>query len=270
MLKDALDMELITREEFLQRRNEMEMEADLALAEQRASNQQTILSATQSFFSALGALAKKRAGEDSALAKAMFIAEKAVAAGQVWIQAEIAKWKAMAELGPIAGPPAAAAIDVSKYLSLATIAAQTVAGFKDGVVNLRGPGTGRSDRIPANISAGESVITARGTSMNEDLLRSVNRGERVQETLQRMRRLIDSGSVAPGALGAAGGRSISIGQIGGDLALQVEGNLDSAAVPAVEAALAAHRADLRDQVQRAVAQFFKDETPRHKRPASYR
>lgn len=38
-----------------------------------------------------------------------------------------------------------------------------IPGFKDGVVGLRGPGTGTSDSIPAWLSAGESVITARAT-----------------------------------------------------------------------------------------------------------
>lgn len=41
-------------------------------------------------------------------------------------------------------------------------------GFKDGVVNLYGPGTETSDSIPARLSKGESVITARGTRMGDN------------------------------------------------------------------------------------------------------
>ena len=48
--------------------------------------------------------------------------------------------------------------------------------FKDGVINLQGAGTGTSDSINARLSAGESVITAKATQMNEPFLRFANRG----------------------------------------------------------------------------------------------
>ncbi|MDK7375960.1 hypothetical protein QP519_10480 [Weeksella virosa] len=41
-------------------------------------------------------------------------------------------------------------------------------GFKDGVVNLYGPGTETSDSIPARLSKGESVITAKGTRIGDN------------------------------------------------------------------------------------------------------
>lgn len=46
--------------------------------------------------------------------------------------------------------------------------------YKDGVVNLKGPGTWYSDSIPAWLSAGESVITGKGTLAKEDELRALN------------------------------------------------------------------------------------------------
>src|SRR5690606_3432197 len=36
-------------------------------------------------------------------------------------------------------------------------------GFKEGVIDLKGPGTTTSDSIPANLSRGESVMTAKET-----------------------------------------------------------------------------------------------------------
>ena len=54
-------------------------------------------------------------------------------------------------------------------------AAQSAAGFKDGVVELQGEGTETSDSIPAWLSRGESVITARATKQNKDELEWMNK-----------------------------------------------------------------------------------------------
>jgi hypothetical protein len=54
-------------------------------------------------------------------------------------------------------------------------AAQSAAGFKDGVVELEGAGTETSDSIPAWLSRGESVITARATKQNKDELEWMNK-----------------------------------------------------------------------------------------------
>ena len=53
-------------------------------------------------------------------------------------------------------------------------AAQSAAGFKDGVIALEGDGTETSDSIPAWLSKGESVITARATKNNMDELKWMN------------------------------------------------------------------------------------------------
>lgn len=53
-------------------------------------------------------------------------------------------------------------------------AAQSAAGFKDGVVNLDGKGDETSDSIPAWLSRGESVITAKATKNNMQELQFMN------------------------------------------------------------------------------------------------
>lgn len=53
-------------------------------------------------------------------------------------------------------------------------------GFRDGVVDLRGPGTPTSDSIPANLSRGESVVTAAGTAKHKEILEGMNAGRRFQ------------------------------------------------------------------------------------------
>jgi tape measure domain-containing protein len=52
--------------------------------------------------------------------------------------------------------------------------ARGIGGFKDGVIGLEGPGTGRSDSIPAYLSKGESVITADATNRSRSLLEAIN------------------------------------------------------------------------------------------------
>lgn len=49
-------------------------------------------------------------------------------------------------------------------------------GFRDGVVGLQGPGGETSDSIPANLSRGESVITASATRRHRDALILMNKG----------------------------------------------------------------------------------------------
>jgi phage-related minor tail protein len=75
-------------------------------------------------------------------------------------------------LGPIAGPLIAATLTAGLELLLAN--ARGALGFKDGVVGLEGPGTERSDSIPAWLSKGESVITAAGTRANRQELEWMN------------------------------------------------------------------------------------------------
>ena len=75
-------------------------------------------------------------------------------------------------LGPIAGPIAAGLLTASLQLLIGQ--AKAALGFKDGVVDLAGPGTETSDSIPAWLSRGESVITASSTRANKEELAWMN------------------------------------------------------------------------------------------------
>lgn len=75
-------------------------------------------------------------------------------------------------LGPIAGPIAAGLLTASLQLLLGQ--AKAALGFKDGVIDLEGPGTETSDSIPAWLSKGESVITASSTRANKEELAWMN------------------------------------------------------------------------------------------------
>ena len=89
---------------------------------------------------------------------------------------------AFTQASVFASNPVTAALAPNAYIQggiiIATGVAQAakVSGLKlaKGVVDLDGPGTGTSDSIPANLSKGESVITAEATANNRDLLRMIN------------------------------------------------------------------------------------------------
>src|SRR5690606_3062958 len=71
-----------------------------------------------------------------------------------------------------------AAIPLSIFLAAqgaaqAAVVNRAPMGFKDGVIDLKGPGTATSDSIPANLSRGESVMTAKETQTSKNTLRMI-------------------------------------------------------------------------------------------------
>ncbi|MCR9260783.1 MAG: phage tail tape measure protein [Pseudomonadaceae bacterium] len=115
----------------------------------------------------IGSLAK----DGSALQKAAFIAEKAIAIAQVRVNTEIAAIRALAELGPIAGPPVAASIRAQGLASQILIGATAIAGLAgqahSGLTNVPKEGTYLLDR-------GERVVQPR---QNEDLTRFLSQSQ---------------------------------------------------------------------------------------------
>lgn len=108
------------------------------------------------------------------------IAQQALAAVQAIIDAQKATMAAMAAcaaLGPIAGPVAFASqkamISAQLGISLATILAQAIPAFAEGGL-ITGPGTSTSDSIPAWLSNGEAVMTARAVTDWGGVLSAIN------------------------------------------------------------------------------------------------
>jgi len=245
-LREAMELEIITREEFAERKISLEQETEDALAEIRAKSAQVQLGASEKLFGSLADLAKGFAGEQSTIYKALFAIEKAfaIASSLVAIQTGVAQALSLpfpANLGAAATVAAAGASIVSNIQSVAGT------GFADGVVGLRGPGTGRSDDIPARLSRGESVVTASGTARNAALLSAINAGADVQ------------GALASGALG--GGRAVSV--TSGPVI--IEGNVDQDVFERLQVELARRDASLVDSVNRIVDRSNRIRTPRHQR-----
>lgn len=64
------------------------------------------------------------------------------------------------------------------------IKAQITQNFRDGVIDLAGAGTSQTDSIPANLSAGESVMTSKETKEHKPLLLAI-RNNKLDDYLQK-------------------------------------------------------------------------------------
>ncbi len=71
------------------------------------------------------------------------------------------------------------AFAIQKANAIAQIDAQEAPGFKEGVIDLQGPGTSTSDSINAKLSRGESVMTAKETADNYDLFKGIREKDSV-------------------------------------------------------------------------------------------
>lgn len=117
-------------------------------------------------------------GEESKAGKAMAIAQTTIDT----YQSAISAYKSLSGIpivGPVLGGIAAAAAVASGLAAVKKITATKTPSFKkpsyaSGVIGLRGSGTGTSDDVTANLSAGESVINARSTSMFANELSAIN------------------------------------------------------------------------------------------------
>lgn len=117
-------------------------------------------------------------GEESKAGKAAAIAQTTIDT----YQAAIAAYKSLAGIpivGPALGGVAALAATKTGFDAVKKITATKQPSYKkpsyaSGVIGLRGIGTGTSDDIQANLSAGESIINARSTSMFARELSAIN------------------------------------------------------------------------------------------------
>lgn len=165
-----------SEEEFLNRKlqaNQEYIDAKQAIADKEVEIEQTKLEAIESVTGGL-ASAFEALGENNKafaiLSKTLALAEIAINTGKA-----LAAGIAQAQSVPFPANIAAIATTVGTILSNIATAINTVksAKFANGGL-VTGPGTGTSDSIPAQLSNGESVITARATSMFALILSSFN------------------------------------------------------------------------------------------------
>jgi cell envelope opacity-associated protein A len=112
--------------------------------------------------------------ELTAIEKKQFEQNKKAQKINVLINSASAIMRAFNDLGPIGGLLAAIAIGALAIKQMSVIdSAQFPQGFKEGVIDLNGPGTGTSDSIPARLSRGESVMTAEETKRYKPVLQAI-------------------------------------------------------------------------------------------------
>ncbi|MNM77925.1 hypothetical protein D3C81_898000 [compost metagenome] len=134
------------------------------------------LSLAEGMFGDLTSIVGTFAGQQSGAYKAMFAVQKAASIAQsiISIQTGIA----MAAANPFP-------LNLAAMASVAAATASIVGNIQSVGLNLatggyvRGPGTGTSDSIPANLSNGEFVVNASATKRNRALLEAINSNERV-------------------------------------------------------------------------------------------
>lgn len=165
-----------SEQEFLNRKlqaNQEYLDAKKAISDKEVEIEQAKYQAISGIMGGLSSV-MDAFGEDS---KALAVMSKGLALAEIAINTgkAIAAGVAQAQSVPFPANLVAIATTVATVLSNIATATQTVKSAKFATGGLvTGPGTGTSDSIPAQLSYGESVMTARATSMFAPLLSSFN------------------------------------------------------------------------------------------------
>lgn len=118
------------------------------------------------------ALRKREEKETTELNRQIFEKEKKTRRSQALIDGAAGVVKAFATYPwPVA--LIISALLTAKTLSQINIINKQKSGYAKGVIDLKGPGTATSDSIPANLSRGESVMTAWETRHAGDVLKDI-------------------------------------------------------------------------------------------------
>ena len=176
LLNSIQQQEGESEQEFLNRKlqaNQEYIDAKKAIADKEVEIEQVKFQAIETITSGLSS-AFETLGENNKtfaiLSKSLALAEIAINTGKA-----LAAGIAQAQSVPFPANLAAIATTVATILSNIAVATKTVKSAKFATGGLvTGPGTGTSDSIPAQLSNGESVMTARATSMFAPLLSSFN------------------------------------------------------------------------------------------------
>ncbi len=176
LLNSIQQQEGESEQEFLNRKlqaNQEYLDAKQAISDKEVEIEQVKFQAIETITSGLSS-AFETLGENNKtfaiLSKTLALAEIAINTGKA-----LAAGIAQAQSVPFPANLAAIATTVATILSNIATATKTVKSAKFATGGLvTGPGTGTSDSIPAQLSNGEAVMTARATSMFAPLLSSFN------------------------------------------------------------------------------------------------
>lgn len=174
ILEEARAADLINEQEYQDTKNQIIQSANEQRDQMIMNSTAMLLGQTGEMFGGMASLMASWGKDQSGLYKTLFAASKAFAIAEATISLWQNVSKAMAYGFPQNIPFIAGAMAQGTSIlgSLSSVGAQ---GFADGGL-VRGPGTGRSDSIPAVLSDGEYVSTARATSRYRPQLEAMNNG----------------------------------------------------------------------------------------------
>jgi hypothetical protein len=148
----------LSDEEARKRKAIAEAEVE-ALGEGLVKFLQTTLGAMDSLLSDLGTLAADSRNKEQA--RALFNATKVTGAAVTLVNTYVAAQKAIAELGPIAGPVAATALTAAGLTRVAVIKRQQMPAFYRGTSMVQRVDGGAGDAVPSVLHEGEAVLNRR-------------------------------------------------------------------------------------------------------------
>jgi len=166
-LRASLELEQLTKDEFaeLELQNKKKLNDDLQAIERRRLTQQLQLqqqglSNLASFHSAATDLIEAAGKEGTAIAKAAFLAGKAIQVAQIIAATQVASIQAGSAVsggGPIPFFATSAGIEALGFAKAALVAGLAVGqGFEDG--GIVGGNSPLGDRVPARVNSGEMIL----------------------------------------------------------------------------------------------------------------
>ena len=214
---DQLSADLLVRQEESnqreldaeQRKEDKKTDITIKAAAQRAATEERIekqlLSARFQFADQAVGLIESTAKEGSTIQRVAFVAQKAMAAAQIYIQGEVAAAAALSlppfGLGPIAGLPLAGSIRLTSAASAGLVLGQSVAGFRElggpvssgmpYVVGEKGPEIftpGAGGQITSNsnlkrMGGGGTVVNIHNAPPGTYVEKSVDRGREITDVI---------------------------------------------------------------------------------------
>ena len=163
---------------YLKAKEDLHAQHDFKVTEARKADHDAqlqlysqMLSQASTVWGSMTQMVKDAKGENSKTFKAMFLAQQTMAIAQQIINTELAAGATTAQTG-VFGLPAAQMIRAMGYASVALIAGQTIAGFKDGGYT----GNYGTSQVAGVVHGKEFVVNAEGTRRNRAALEAMNSG----------------------------------------------------------------------------------------------
>lgn len=175
ILQDARDTDIINNDEYLALLEQSQADSNRRRAELITNANAGALSASADLFSAAAQLSTSFAGDQENASSTALAISKGFALTASSLNLAVALGQALADPSALTLPQ-----KFANYAAVAAAGGQLVSqitslNLADGGI-VTGPGSSRSDSIPANLSNGEFVVNARATARNRNTLEVMNRG----------------------------------------------------------------------------------------------